>query len=187
MAKEKTTAEQADIIGNAFKSVIAKKFGSLEAPPPLFFSTGIKHLDALLGGGIVSSGLVMVSSTPETGKSTFAYQLAKQMIETKENSIVVYLDCEGAGSVTESNSSMVSRIDAFGLGDSSRFSYHPIVLNVVQLFEVVQELVDTKKAVEAKTGKEFLLFIIWDSIPASPCSKSEEAIDHNKIIGLFIN
>ena len=184
MAKEKTTKEQAEIIGNAFQSVITKKFGSLIAPPPIFFSTGVKHLDALLGGGLVSSGLIMVSSTPETGKSTFAYQMSNQMIETKENSIVVYLDCEGAGSSTESNSSMVSRIDAFGLGDSPRFSYHPIVLNVVQLFEVVQELVDTKKAVELKTGKEFLLFIIWDSIPASPSSKSDVAEDANKIIGL---
>jgi RecA/RadA recombinase len=63
----KSILEQADILGQAFNSVITKKFGSKRAPEPLFFSTGVKHLDSLLGGGIISSGPVMVTSTPETG------------------------------------------------------------------------------------------------------------------------
>lgn len=59
--------DQANILGQAFEKVITKKFGSKRSPEPLIFSTGIKHLDALLGGGIVSSGPVMITSTPETG------------------------------------------------------------------------------------------------------------------------
>ena len=184
MSEEKLTTKQSDSIGAIFESVITKKFGSKIAPKPIFFSTGVKHLDALLGGGVVSSGLTMLSSTPETGKSTFAYQLAKQMIDSHENAIVTYLDIEGAGSSTDSTSSMVSRVDAFGLGDSPRFSYHPIILNIMELFEVIQELVDTKKAIEEKTGKEILLFIIWDSVAATPSSKSDSVENPNQLIGL---
>lgn len=182
---QKTVLEQTNIIGNAFESVIRKKFGTKFAPEPLFFSTGIKHLDALLGGGIVSSGPVMITSTPETGKSTFAYQMAKQIYTTYENSITVYLDIEGSGGTTKSNESRVSRMDTFGLNDSSRFLYMPIVVNVMELFELINELVETKKAAELKTGKEFYLLIIWDSIPSTPSSKAGEAEDPNKIIGLI--
>jgi predicted ATP-dependent serine protease len=179
----KSILEQADILGQAFNSVINKKFGSKKAPNPLFFSTGIKHLDALLGGGIISSGPVMVTSTPETGKSTFAYQMAKQIYDNYQNSICVYLDIEGSGGTTESNEFRVSRIDTFGLNDTSRFIYQSIVLNIMELFELIETLIDTKKLVENKTGNEFILLIIWDSIPSTPSSRSTEVSDPNKIIG----
>jgi RecA/RadA recombinase len=180
----KSILEQADILGQAFNSVITKKFGSKRAPEPLFFSTGVKHLDSLLGGGIISSGPVMVTSTPETGKSTFAYQMAKQIYDNYENSISVYLDIEGSGGSTKSTQFRVSRVDTFGLNDTSRFLYQSIVLNVMELFELIETLIETKKLVEKKTGNEFVLLIIWDSIPSTPSSKSIEATDPNKIIGL---
>ena len=178
------TLAQASILGQAFEKVITKKFGSKRSPEPLIFSTGIKHLDALLGGGIVSSGPVMVTSTPETGKSTFAYQMAKQLHDNYENSITVYLDIEGSGGATESNEFGVSRIETFGLQDSHRFSYQPIVLDIMELFSLIETLIETKILVERKTNKEFLLFIIWDSIPSTRTSKTDLAEDPNKIIGL---
>jgi RecA/RadA recombinase len=178
------TIDQANILGQAFEKVITKKFGSKRSPEPLIFSTGIKHLDALLGGGIVSSGPVMITSTPETGKSTFAYQMAKQLHDNYENSITVYIDIEGSGGTTKSNEFRVSRMDTFGLQDSHRFSYQPIVLDILELFELIESLIETKILVEKKTGKEFLLFIIWDSIPSTRTSKTSEAISPDKIIGL---
>ena len=54
-------------LGEAFNSVIKRDFGQFVAPPPIITPTGIVPLDFLLGGGIVSSKPVMLSSTPETG------------------------------------------------------------------------------------------------------------------------
>lgn len=59
--------EHAEKLGQAFQAIITKEFGSFLAPPPILTPTGILPLDALLGGGIVSSGPVMITSTPETG------------------------------------------------------------------------------------------------------------------------
>ncbi len=116
-------------------------------------------------------------------KSTFAYQMAKQIYDNYQNSICVYLDIEGSGGTTESNEFRVSRIDTFGLNDTSRFIYQSIVLNIMELFELIETLIDTKKLVENKTGNEFILLIIWDSIPSTPSSRSTEVSDPNKIIG----
>jgi predicted ATP-dependent serine protease len=170
-------------LGLLLDKAITRKFGSKKTPEPLFFSTGIKHLDALLGGGIISSGPVMVTSTPETGKSTFAYQMAKQIYDSYTNSVTVYLDIEGSGGSKESNAFKISRVDTFGLTDTSKFLYQPIVLNIMELFELIEELITAKQMVEKKTGKEFHLLIIWDSIPSTPSSKTNEAEDPNKIIG----
>ena len=54
-------------LGEAFNSIIKRDFGQYIAPSPIVTPTGIKPLDYLLGGGIVSSKPVMISSTPETG------------------------------------------------------------------------------------------------------------------------
>ena len=59
--------EQSEKLGQAFDLVITQKYGHLRAPSPYVTSTGVAHLDALLGGGIASSGPVLLSSTPETG------------------------------------------------------------------------------------------------------------------------
>jgi len=54
-------------LGEAFSAIIKRDFGQYLAPSPIVTPTGIKTLDYLLGGGIVSSKPVMISSTPETG------------------------------------------------------------------------------------------------------------------------
>lgn len=58
---------QAEKLGLAFESVITKQYGYARAPKPYMTPFNIQHLDALLGGGIVSSAPVILSSTPETG------------------------------------------------------------------------------------------------------------------------
>lgn len=173
--------DQTEKLGQAFNLVIQQKYGFLQAPDPYVTPTGIGHLDALLGGGIVSSGPVLFSSTPESGKSTFAFQFSSVFQNTYKNGIIVYLDIETSGNV-KSNQYTVSRIETFGL-DKIRFRYEPIVLNVVQVFELVQDLVDIKKKFEEKTGKEFYILFVWDSIASTRCSKTDEAEDANKIIG----
>jgi len=175
--------EQSEILGKAFNQVIQKHYGDKRAPVPLITPTGIKPLDALLGGGIISSGPVLLSSTPETGKSTVAYQISKQFQTTYENSVCVYLDIEGSGNAIDSDEFKISRIDAFGL-DTERFRYEPLLLNVMELFDLIEHLVEIKKNVEEKTGSEFHVLIVWDSIPSTPSSKTALVSDPNQIIGL---
>ena len=178
-----TTEEQSAILGKAFQQVIMKNYGSKIAPEALITPTGIKPLDALLGSGIISSGPVILSSTPETGKSTIAYQLSKIFQDTYDNSVVVYLDVEGSGNSTKSDKFKISRLDGFGL-NNDRFRYEPILVNVMELFDLIEKLIEVKKAVEEKTGKEFHIMIVWDSIPSTPSSKTEASTEVNQTIGV---
>ena len=182
---EKTIGEQADVLGKMFDKVISKKYGSKRAPEPLIASTGIHHLDALLGGGHLSSGPIMISSSPESGKSTYCFQMSGMFHNIYENGIVVYIDIEGSGSSQESNEYKISRMDSFGLADSSRFRYEPVVLDMKELFTLVDDLVEQKIAIEQKTGREFFVMIVWDSVAATRSSKTDQVDDHNSIIGLL--
>jgi predicted ATP-dependent serine protease len=91
-----------DKLGEAFDKIIERDFGHLMAPEPIVTPFGVQHLDALLGGGIVSSDPILFSSTPETGKSTLAFQFSKAFQMLYPNSVVVYLDIEGSGNKKES-------------------------------------------------------------------------------------
>ena len=64
---EKGSEDLTQKLGQAFETVILRDYGHLMAPNPLITPFGIQHLDALLGGGIISSDPIMISSTPETG------------------------------------------------------------------------------------------------------------------------
>lgn len=180
---EKTIGEQADVLGKMFERVITKKYGSKRAPEPLITSTGIHHLDALLGGGHISSGPVMISSSPESGKSTYCFQMSSMFHNTYDNGIVVYIDIEGSGSSQESNEYKVSRMDSFGISNSSRFRYEPVVLDMKELFTLIDDLIDQKILIETKTGREFFVMIVWDSVAATRSSKTDMVDDHNSIIG----
>ncbi len=181
---EKGSKEFADKLGEAFNVLIEKNFGTKIAPKPIMTPFGIKPLDALLGGGLVSSAPVMLSSTPETGKSTTGFQFAKVFQEMYPNSVVVYLDIEGSGNVSESTEFQISRMDSFNL-DPQRFKYEPIMLNVLEVFEMVETLVNIKRQFEEKLQQEFYVLIIWDSIAATPSSKVDDADNPNSVIGVF--
>ena len=183
MATEKSIGEQAEVLGKLFEKTITAKFGNKRSPEPLIMSTGITHLDALLGGGLISSGPVMVSSTPESGKSTFAFQMSSMFHKTFENGIIVYIDIEGSGSSQNSNEYKMSRIDTFGLAKSSRFRYEPVVLDIKEFFDLIGQLVEQKLLVEKKTGREFYVLIVWDSVAATRSSKTDLVESHDRMIG----
>ena len=179
---EPATLDITEKLGAAFKTIITHEFGFARAPKPYVTPFGIKHLDAILGGGIISSAPVVLSSTPETGKSTFAFQFSKVFQTIYPNSIIVYLDIEGAANATGENQNC-SRMEIFGI-DESRFRYEPVVVDIFNFFEMINSLVKTKKLFEEKLQKEFKIMFIWDSIAATPCSKMSDADDPNRIIGL---
>jgi predicted ATP-dependent serine protease len=60
--------EQILKVGELFEKVLTSEYGSFIPPEPYITPTGIRPLDTILGGGLVSSGFIMLSSTPETGK-----------------------------------------------------------------------------------------------------------------------
>lgn len=63
---EQATREVAAELASAFDDFTMEKYGMLNPPSPYITPTGIKPLDALLGGGLSSSMPVAFSSTPET-------------------------------------------------------------------------------------------------------------------------
>jgi predicted ATP-dependent serine protease len=173
MARKKTEVDKIDYnqmdlasedltqkLGEAFEKIIENEYGHLKAPEPLVTPFGIQHLDALLGGGILSSDPVLFSSTPETGKSTLAFQFSSVFQKIYPNSVCVYIDVEGSGN-QKSNDFRQSRIEIFGL-DQKRFKYEPIVLNVDGVFQLIDRLVKIKNTFEEKLNQEFYIAIIWD-------------------------
>lgn len=116
-------------------------------------------------------------------KSTIAYQFSKSFTEIYDNGLIVFLDIEGSGNVEKSDQFKISRVESFGL-DARKFKYEPLLLNVMQVFELIEKLIEAKNAFEQKTGKEFFVGVVWDSIPSTPSDKAEAAEDVNKVIGL---
>ena len=89
-------------------------------------------------------------------KSTFAFQFSKAFQTLYPNSIIVYLDVEGAGNIS-ATSSASSRITIFNI-DEKRFRYEPIVIDVFGFFHMVETLVEIKKRFEEKLQKEFKIW-----------------------------
>ena len=116
-------------------------------------------------------------------KSTFAFQFSKIFQTTYRNSVVVYLDIEGAANKAEGNEFQKSRIEIFDM-DGKRFRYEHVVMDIMKIFELIDTLVKVKQTLENKVNKEFFVLIVLDSLAATPCSKTESAEDVNKIIGV---
>jgi len=188
-------SEAAKLLKTAFDTHIGNKYGAMSPPSPYITPFGIKTLDALLGGGFQSSAPIGISSTPETGKSTISLQFAGCFQRAHPNSVAVYINIEEPSSdtgndamanVTADNNtiyqSVTDRILSFGI-DPTRFSNKPAELNVRQVFELIKELITIKRKIQEKTGDEFRLLIIWDSLAATPSSKDATAEDPNEVIG----
>jgi RecA/RadA recombinase len=174
-------SEEAKRLTAAFDAVLVQKFGQIIPPIPYSTPFGVRTLDCLLGGGLSSSLPVCVSSTPESGKSTFAFQFCSQFLRENEDAVAVYLDIENAAASVQDKGGS-SRIVDFGI-ETSRFMYKPIVANLEQVFNILEDLVSVKKRLEEATKREFRLLFVWDSIASTSSSKDSEAEDVNKVIG----
>lgn len=58
---------------------LPKTFSELDASAEIRFSTGIRELDRVLGGGAVTGSLVLVGGAPGVGKSTLLLQICGDM------------------------------------------------------------------------------------------------------------
>lgn len=180
MSVNKIPAEK---LASAFEALIARDFGQTIAPSPYITPSGFgRHCDAFLGGGFTSSIPILFTSTPESGKSTAAFQFAANFQKHNPNSVVVYLDIENAAAAND-QSTIMSRIDTFGI-DRSKFLYKPLVSHLEQVFELIESLVNIKKKLEDQTGEEYNVLFIWDSLAATPLAKEIQVDDPNQVIGL---
>ena len=167
------TRETALELANMFNDFAIEKFGALNPPSAYVTPSGIKPLDALLGGGFISSAPIAFSSTPETGKSSIAYQMAKQFLDVNLAGICVYCDVESISDIetqtdeSDPNFSFAheSRADTFGLTGDQRFIY-------------------CRRQIQAQTGTEVKLLIILDSIASLSYSRLDSVEDFDKIPGV---
>jgi len=170
------TSEYTSILKQAMEKHVKTKYGHAIPPAPYITPFGIKTVDALLGGGFQSSTPICISSTPETGKSTTSLQFASIFLQAHPDSIVVYINIEEAAggeieltSTTAINNSagpthdINDRIQSFGI-DSTRFINKPVEINVKEVFELIADLITIKKKLQEKSGKEYKLLVIWDSV-----------------------
>lgn len=170
-------------LAKAFEQLITRDYGHCVAPPPYITPSGYgRHVDCFLGGGFTSSLPVLFTSTPESGKSTAAFQYCSNFIKTHANSVVVYLDVENAAAAVD-QSNVMSRIDTFGI-DRAKFLYKPLVTTLEQVFELIESLVNIKKKLEEHTSAEYKVLFVWDSLAATAISKETQTDDPNQVIGL---
>lgn len=184
---KQASRELAEELASAFDDFTIEKYGTLNPPDPYVTPTGIRPLDALLGGGLMSSSMICFSSTPETGKSTIAYQFARQFLDVHENGLVVYFDVEGTGGELEKNSYATifqeSRAETFNLVDDPRFKYNRRPYNIKDFFEYLDGLIEKKREIQARTGSEIKILFILDSVTALSYSRIDGVEDFDKIPG----
>ncbi len=69
----------------------AEKLSGLTVPEYIRAGTGMKELDRVLGGGLVSSSVVLLSGEPGIGKSTLLLQICSELSKTRK---VLYVSGE---------------------------------------------------------------------------------------------
>lgn len=189
------TKETAELLASMFNDFAIEKFGSLNPPSAYVTPTGIRPLDALLGGGFISSAPIAFSSTPETGKSSIAYQMAKQFLNVNPAGICVYCDVESISDIEnveieneeEQNDYYIvheSRADTFNLTGDSRFIYCRRPFTISAFFEYIEGLIERKRQIQSQTGTEVKLLIILDSIASLSYSRLDAVDEFDKIPGV---
>lgn len=127
--------------GNARRSVVesagsAQRFSELEIPTYMRFKTGQGELDRVLGGGLVSGSVVLISGEPGIGKSTLLMQISDSLGGTTvegRNRRVLYVSGE------ESGGQLKMRADRLGVKGDSLF-----VLTETNIARVIEETNKTK-------------------------------------------
>jgi RecA/RadA recombinase len=171
-------------LAKAFDMILAKNYGHNVAPAPYLTPSGFgRHVDSVLGGGLTSSLPILFTSSPESGKSTAAFQFCSNFQRSHPNSVIVYLDVETAASGGGINDNITSRVEVFGI-NKEKFLYRPLVITLEEVFQLINDLVEIKKKLENATGNEYQVLFIWDSLAATPLNKETQTDDPNQVIGL---
>ncbi|MDR1773867.1 MAG: DNA repair protein RadA [Clostridioides sp.] len=90
------------------------------------FSTNIKELDRVLGGGIVRGSLILVGGDPGIGKSTLLLQVSNNI--AKSGKKVLYITGE------ESESQIKLRADRLGVSSDTLYIFAENNLNIIESY-----------------------------------------------------
>jgi len=133
-------------------------------------TTGIKLLDAILGGGIRTGILTQFVGKPGSGKSMLAANIAGSFQKNVEKSIIAYLDSEVA--MTK------ERLANLGLNQPP-ISPHSD-LTIEKVFAILEGMFRFK----AEKNIEAPSMLVWDSVANTLSNKEIEAEDLNTVLGL---
>ena len=70
----------ASVRSASVRSARAEKLGDITAIDEYRYTTGLKELDRVLGGGIVKGSLILLSGDPGIGKSTILLQICQKSL-----------------------------------------------------------------------------------------------------------
>ncbi len=109
------------------KSTPAVPLTKLEAPDYMRIKTGTGELDRVLGGGLVSGSVVLISGEPGIGKSTLLMQICGKIAE--EGKKILYVSGE------ESPSQLKMRADRLGINSENLY-----IQTETNLDKIVEEM-----------------------------------------------
>jgi RecA/RadA recombinase len=137
-----------------------------------------------LGGGFVTGLTSVLTSPPETGKSTISLQVAARLLKQNPNALVIYIDVENPPIINKnlSDYQVIKRIIQFGIDISKpeyrkRFIYVPGIKLLSKIYSVIKKILDYKTELEQKNNfkNPIPAIIIWDSIAESI---PDELVEH---------
>ena len=94
VVEKETAATKKNPRSNADAASVAIPFSELDIPDYMRSATGLSELDRVLGGGIVSGSVVLLSGEPGIGKSTLLMQISDCIGKGKK---VLYISGEESG------------------------------------------------------------------------------------------
>ncbi len=126
---EETVAPKSGARASSAKAVSALKLDEIGGDASVRYTTGLKELDRVLGGGIVKGSLVLLSGDPGIGKSTLLLQICRYL---DKNLNILYISGEESAhqiklradrlNVTNPNLSIMSEIDVASIVEYVRLS-----------------------------------------------------------------
>ncbi len=131
----------------------AEKFSELELPTYLRSKTGMQELDRVLGGGLVSSSVVLLSGEPGIGKSTLLLQICSELAKARK---VLYVSGE------ESKGQLKLRAERLGIIGDSLY-----LLTETDLDSVISECENLKPDVIIIDSVQTLSSMRFSSAPGS--------------------
>ena len=172
---EEVNKELEDFTNSAqslFDQFISSKVETLEVDKVEMIPTGLRILDAILGGGIPLGRFVLLAGYPGGGKSTLAAKILANLQEKyKKDSLMTYLDSEQT----------MSRFRLSQLGVNKPSITPKSGITVEKVFELIEGICmfkDENKITDIPT------VVVWDSIANTPTEKDLVAKDVNETIGL---
>lgn len=103
-----------------------------QADPKTIASTGIKGLDAFIGGGLPRNRLYLVEGDPGVGKTTLAFQFLMEGVQQNEKVLLI--------SLAESSDELTAIAESHGwdLGGIVIFSLGPMEFGVEEQYSIMQ-------------------------------------------------